>query len=264
MVVMPITTQEMFTMSFTERPKGTLTPLSRCVGFVIQGYTILGMWNSSKKPSSICFNISRNYRMKNKLKENFKSFIPPWIEKSIRAKFDEPSSEETCKKLSALAVGKITFEPSKDGDILLWLLRTTGLSVNGVPEQIIILPYATPSLNETLQILRLRGRGRPLPKSWIWKQKFLKSLKSWFTGKPYDPAKGKRKVRVYRFSRRTLDHDNFVGGCKSLMDSLKIMDLIVDDTPEFLEAEYIQVKSPCKQTVIIIEGVNEGISEGVK
>lgn len=49
-------------------------------------------------------------------------------------------------------------------------------------------------------------------------------------------------VKIIREGRRLLDYDNFVGGAKSLMDSLREQRLIVDDTPEHMTPTYEQRK----------------------
>ena len=56
-------------------------------------------------------------------------------------------------------------------------------------------------------------------------------------------AKGKMKVLIISHRARMLDKDNFIGGTKTLTDALKRLGLIVDDNPEYLEADYRQVKA---------------------
>jgi len=94
--------------------------------------------------------------------------------------------------------------------------------------------YATPSLNEILG------------KRWAefnWKKKYLKALAGYECYRL--KTKKKMKISYYRYGSRELDHDNFVGGCKPLQDTIKEKGIIVDDRPEWLETEYYQVK--CKR-----------------
>lgn len=51
-----------------------------------------------------------------------------------------------------------------------------------------------------------------------------------------------RKVRIERHAVRFLDHDNFVGGCKPLVDALTRARLIWDDSPDCVEVSYVQIK----------------------
>ena len=56
-------------------------------------------------------------------------------------------------------------------------------------------------------------------------------------------AKGKMKVLIVSHRPRELDKDNLIGGAKLVCDAMKRLGLIVDDNPEFLEADYRQVKA---------------------
>ena len=51
-----------------------------------------------------------------------------------------------------------------------------------------------------------------------------------------------RAVKIERHAVRLMDHDNFVGGCKPLVDALVRTHLIWDDSPEYVEVNYVQVK----------------------
>lgn len=53
-------------------------------------------------------------------------------------------------------------------------------------------------------------------------------------------ALGKRFVKITSLRTRKLDIDNLIGGCKGLVDALKKHDLIVDDSPKWIEVEYKQ------------------------
>lgn len=55
-------------------------------------------------------------------------------------------------------------------------------------------------------------------------------------------TKGKNRIicRITRYSPRLLDADNFVGGCKPLIDQLRYANLIPDDDPESIELQFVQ------------------------
>ena len=54
----------------------------------------------------------------------------------------------------------------------------------------------------------------------------------------------RRKLVVIRYAKHRrffLDMDNFIGGCKPLLDAAILKELTVDDSPEHVEVEYLQV-----------------------
>lgn len=55
-------------------------------------------------------------------------------------------------------------------------------------------------------------------------------------------AKGKVKLKITSYRTRLLDHDNLVGGCKGILDAMKRLGIIIDDTPDLIEVEYEQMK----------------------
>jgi len=70
-------------------------------------------------------------------------------------------------------------------------------------------------------------------------------------------AKGKVMVKIKSFRTGTLDHDNLVGGCKGILDAMKRLGLIIDDTPDLVHVDYEQkrVKREERKTVIELKGV---------
>lgn len=78
------------------------------------------------------------------------------------------------------------------------------------------------------------------------------------TGVP--KATKKRRVfitRQYGYKKRAYDFGNLVGGCKPLLDAMKLNGLIVDDRPTMLQEFYFQEKSPDKNDHILIR-IEEG------
>ena len=68
----------------------------------------------------------------------------------------------------------------------------------------------------------------------------------------------KMKLNIISYRKSFLDRDNFIGGLKVLIDSIKELRLIYDDSPEYLglEAEQkIEKKRKNQRTEIIISSV---------
>lgn len=114
------------------------------------------------------------------------------------------------------------------------------------------IPEASPSLNEHKwkhwsHHLRLR-------KHWSMLVLIAKNEARVTNQAPLD----KVRVKIIREGHRKLDHDNFVGGLKSLIDSLREQRLIVDDSPEHMTLQTEQIQIPKKQyprTVVQIESM---------
>jgi hypothetical protein len=92
----------------------------------------------------------------------------------------------------------------------------------------IILPFATPSLNE------IQGQHWSFAKRQ--KEAIAWSLRSALNLQAKIPvATGKRRVSIERTGRGRLDPDNLMGGFKWLIDAIKAERLIVDDDDDHLE-----------------------------
>lgn len=50
----------------------------------------------------------------------------------------------------------------------------------------------------------------------------------------------KMRLNIVSYRKSFLDKDNFIGGLKPLIDAIKELKLIYDDSPEFLEDKYEQ------------------------
>jgi hypothetical protein len=102
------------------------------------------------------------------------------------------------------------------------------------------IPYASPSLNATLRMhWSEKARTRKALALEIWAQ--VREM----------PTYPRAHVTITRYGSRELDRDNFVGGCKSLIDVLKPaarsnpsgLGIIAGDDPGRLTVEYVAVKS---------------------
>ena len=62
-------------------------------------------------------------------------------------------------------------------------------------------------------------------------------------------------VKIYILRKRLLDMDNAIGGCKPLVDNLKVLGLIKDDDMKSVNIAYEQVKDD--ENMVIFELWNE-------
>ena len=61
-----------------------------------------------------------------------------------------------------------------------------------------------------------------------------------------------RNVTIDRYGSRALDHDNLVGGAKPLLDALKKVGLIVDDSPAHVRVHYNQHKAARRECRTVV------------
>ena len=96
-----------------------------------------------------------------------------------------------------------------------------------------IIVTATPSLNQ------LNGRWSKLN----WKKKYAKQLR----GYKYETGQV-TTIKIRRFGKRILDIDNYIGGCKPLIDAIKEEGIIKDDSPKYCNISFlsqeIDLKNP--------------------
>jgi hypothetical protein len=111
------------------------------------------------------------------------------------------------------------------------------------------LPVVTPSLNT---LLRSHWHKRKqLKQGFKWELLVAGACEPRYK---INGAK-KRRIEVKAFRSRLLDHDNFIGGLKPLLDGLIELELLHDDGPEFLElkAEQLKASKTDQKLEIIIE-----------
>jgi len=89
-----------------------------------------------------------------------------------------------------------------------------------------------------------------------WKKKYLKEFRNYEFAIPQ--AKKFRLVEIERCGSRMFDKDNFIGGCKPLLDTLKTKGFIVDDSAKWVEVLYKQIKCKRGQEKTIIKLYREG------
>lgn len=103
----------------------------------------------------------------------------------------------------------------------------------------LVLPFVTPSLNEWANWHYLRRHRWGLRAE----RALVASLR--LQGLPVDLEGGERRaVTVERYGRpgHVLDDDNLRGGCKGLVDALRRLGLVRDDSPRWMTATYSDVR----------------------
>lgn len=98
----------------------------------------------------------------------------------------------------------------------------------------IVIPEASPSLNTFFH--RHWRTEHAVKKRW--------ALMLLARSRHVPKAKGKRRVVVQRIGKQALDHDNFVGGLKGCIDSMRKLGLLVDDDAAHLQLVCEQHRLP--------------------
>ena len=109
--------------------------------------------------------------------------------------------------------------------------------------------FHTPSQN----VLYPMFKNGKVP-AWVikhkWKKTFMKCMRNFELMKRKNCRKKITVTRIYTGRKRELDYDNFVGGCKPMIDALKTVGFIIDDKPSWLDREYTQVKGDRNSTLV--------------
>lgn len=96
------------------------------------------------------------------------------------------------------------------------------------------IPESTPSLNRVFK--GHWSKRHQMRQRWGWLVRAARLEARLFPAKPLQKA----KLTIERWGPQKIDHENFCGGTKFLMDSLKVEGFIVDDSPDHVETTYIQ------------------------
>lgn len=101
---------------------------------------------------------------------------------------------------------------------------------------IVDIPYELKSLNHYIG------------KNWKVKNAFKENIINflYYHGLEFEREAAKRNVKIIRYmgkGKREFDFDNLVGGAKFVIDALKEVGLIYDDSPEWINVEYKQEKA---------------------
>ena len=101
---------------------------------------------------------------------------------------------------------------------------------------------------------------------WSTRHRLMKSFKAHIEGAIHDmdmkvnkiTKPKKRKVLIYSY-RKTLikDKENLDGGHKQMVDTLKTLGLIWDDSEKYIDLRVFQLEHPEQKTEIFIEDSNK-------
>jgi hypothetical protein len=112
---------------------------------------------------------------------------------------------------------------------------------------ILTIPKASPSLNSTTRAhWRKYYDQKKLWRQLVWVAKIEAKIYG-------EPMLEHFRITITRYAGRLLDIDNLVGGVKPLVDSLKDLCLIVDDSPDRMALTVCQECSIDARTVIQID-----------
>lgn len=108
-----------------------------------------------------------------------------------------------------------------------------------------------PSVN---RLMRMHwAQRRKLQKKWHW----LIWLEFYRRGAPKVP-KGRLAVHITRYSFHVLDDDNLHGAAKVVLDALKTVKILTDDSPAYIALTCDQIRGGAR-TVIRVSPYNEVI-----
>jgi hypothetical protein len=111
------------------------------------------------------------------------------------------------------------------------------------------IPMLPPSGNEMRRKYRHPFAYRDLRAAW---ERTIRAFLEPGSGSRMNAGR-RMRVTVIIEHKRLYDADNAISGLKPLLDSLKLLSLIYDDSPRFMELEVAQVKGKKRQTTIRIE-----------
>ena len=117
---------------------------------------------------------------------------------------------------------------------------------------------ATPSLNQFTYAKSPFVQAKA-KKEWYW---LIRGAPGILDVPKVFPGKGfKRHLCIERHGKRPLDPDNLIGGCKCcVIDNLRKMALLVDDSDEWLELEAINVSLATGEkphTILVLRDLND-------
>lgn len=86
-----------------------------------------------------------------------------------------------------------------------------------------------------------------------YKNMWFDTIALFFRQKTADKKKMYVEItRVYAKPKRAFDKGNFISGCKPVLDSLKKQGYIWDDSPKWIDDQYLQMPGLNNETIIVI------------
>lgn len=114
------------------------------------------------------------------------------------------------------------------------------------------IPKPTPSLNQFYWgHWSKKMKNAKEWRKWVWAARVATGTKELMAMEAH------RHVTVERYGSRKLDRDNFIGGCKGIIDALVKEGFILDDSPAHVSIEYHQYTGKPYRTIIKIEGESQ-------
>ena len=122
----------------------------------------------------------------------------------------------------------------------------------------VVLPFATPSQN-VYQRMHYHAQNKLKKECMQWVRVTLNRAGRFGV----NPPDVRMRVVVQRYSANKVDRGNLVGGCKPLLDALKIEGVIRDDTEQWIDDHYEQHPAPRKEgrTVVVVEEMPHGVTD---
>lgn len=124
---------------------------------------------------------------------------------------------------------------------------TTAIEQQEKPGIVVLnIPKASPSLNATTRAhWMVYYRQKKLWERLIWVAKVEARVFS-------DPLFERAALTITRYGKRQLDPDNLVGGVKVLVDALKALRIITDDSPDHIWLTvYQHAKADAPESTVI-------------
>ena len=123
----------------------------------------------------------------------------------------------------------------------------------------ITIPIIVPSVNETNK-LHWGARDR-LKRSYVARIRGaisdMRNEKGEQLGITKMKKPKKRRVMIYSFRKKIMDRDNIWASHKQLIDALKELGLIWDDSEKYIDLRVFQLEHPEQKTEIFIEDSNK-------
>lgn len=94
------------------------------------------------------------------------------------------------------------------------------------------------------------SRNKTEGRHWSVKNRYTQEWEWLIKSKGKLPkAKGKMNLQITSFRKKKLDYDNLVGGCKGLIDAIKRLGGILNDSPDLvtLKIDQEKIRKPDKQ-----------------
>ena len=120
---------------------------------------------------------------------------------------------------------------------------------------VIEVPRATPSANQLRRKYRNSFAYKRLQETWqteiACKISLQPGVRAWI--EQFAKEKPKMRVLIQLTKPRLYDLDNFVGGCKPIIDSLRRLGIIHNDSPHWLDLQVEQIQRSKMRPVTRIE-----------